>query len=92
LRETERGLYTRSEQLQASEVLRVNHSNRHFVVINDDEIVDPVGLEQFENLDRELVFMDSDRVQGHQVRHQTFAHFRVGLKMPREIAVCENPE
>jgi hypothetical protein len=92
LRETERGLYTRSEQLQAGEVLRVDHSNRHFIVINDDEIVDPVGLEQFENLDCELVFMDSDRVQGHQVRHQTFAHFRVGLKMPREIAVCENPE
>src|SRR5207249_4782436 len=67
-------------------------SNRYFVVINDDEIVDPMGIEQFENLDCELVFMDSDRVQGHQVRHQTFAHFRVGLKMPREIAVWETPE
>ena len=39
MRETERGLYTRSEQLQARQILRVDHSNRHFLVINYDKIV-----------------------------------------------------
>src|SRR5207237_10654756 len=59
-RKRERGLYTRSEQLQAREILRVHYTYRDFVVINHDEIVDAVGLEQFENFDREYVF-----VHGH---------------------------
>jgi hypothetical protein len=36
---------TSSEQLQASQVLRIDHADLHFVVVNHDQIVDPMGLE-----------------------------------------------
>ena len=44
LRETERGLYTRSEQLQAGQILRIDHADRRFVVVHHDEIIDSMRL------------------------------------------------
>src|SRR5258708_23608651 len=66
-RKRERGLYTRSEQLQAGQILRIDHTDRNFVVINHDEIVDSVGLEQLENFNGELVFVPRHWIQRHQI-------------------------
>ena len=41
----ERGRYTRLEQLQACEVLRIDNAHWHAVVIHHDEIVDAMAFQ-----------------------------------------------
>ena len=50
------------QQLEPREVLRINDPNRHIVVIDHDQIVDPMAFEQVQNFDREFVFVHSDRI------------------------------
>ena len=54
------GRYTRSEQLQAREVLRINDPNRHIVVIDHDQVVDAMALKEIQDFDREFVFVHCD--------------------------------
>ncbi len=50
------------QQLQFGEVLRIDNADWDFVIINHDEIVDPMALEQVENFHRELVLMNRHRI------------------------------
>lgn len=84
--------YTRSEQLQARQILGIDNADRHFVVIDYDQIVDPMAFEQVENFDRELVFVHRHRVQGHEIGHETLPDVWIGLEVSRKISVREYPE
>ena len=46
LRETERGLYTRSEQLQARQILRIDNAHWDVVFIDHNQIVDAMAFKQ----------------------------------------------
>jgi len=50
------------EQLQFGEVLRIDNADWDLVIIDHDEIVDPMALEQVENFHRELVLMNRHRI------------------------------
>ena len=54
--------YTRLEQLQAREVLRIDDAHRHIVIIDHDKVVDAMAIQQIQNLDRQFVF-----VHGHGI-------------------------
>lgn len=80
------------EQFEPRQILRIDDADGGFVVVDDDEVVDAMLLKQVQDFDREFVLMDGDRVECHQIGDKTLAHFRVGLKMAREIAVGKNAE
>ncbi len=50
------------EQLQFREILRIDNADWDLVIIDHDEIVDPMALEQVENFHRELVLMNRHRI------------------------------
>ena len=47
---------------------------------------------KIQHFDREFVLMHGDRIQRHQICDDAVADSGVGLEMPDEIAVGENPE
>src|SRR6266576_4089465 len=83
---------SRSEQLQARQILRIDNAYWHVVVINHDQIVDAMTLQQVQNFHREFFFMHRDWIQRHQVCHESFANPGIRLKMAHEISVGEYAE
>ena len=57
------------------------------MIVDDDEIVDPMAFQKVQDFHGEFVLVDRYRIQGHQIAHQAFPDFRVGLEVPGEITV-----
>src|SRR4051812_29314279 len=81
-----------SQQLELGQVLRIDDPDRRLVIVNYHEVVDPVPLEQVQDFNRQLVLVNCDRIQRHQIANQAVGNLRVGLKVTNEIAVREDPE
>ena len=62
------------------------------VIVDHHKIVDPMAFEQVQDFHGELVLMDRDRIQRHQVAHQTVGDFGIRLEVPHKIAMGENAE
>ena len=53
------------QQFQPRQILRIDNTYRHVVIINHDQIVDTMTLQQVQNFHCQLFFVHRDRIQRH---------------------------
>jgi predicted metal-dependent peptidase len=53
------------EQLQTRQILRINNADRLSVIINNDQVVDPMAFKQVENFHGQFVLVHANRIQRH---------------------------
>ena len=79
-----------SKDLQTRQILRIDHANRMLIGVQHHQVIDAMVLEDLKNLGRQLVALDRDRLERHEISDRTRADVRIFGKVTREIAVGEN--
>ena len=77
-------------QSATRQILRVNHPDRHTLVVHNHQIIDPMLLQNVQHLRRPAIACDGDWVPSQECGHRQVPDTRVDFEVTGEIAMREN--